>query len=58
MTLLASALTALLLLGGPAAAGSVATDLPHLIWPQDGTPTVTRSCGTPATTAPTCAISE
>ncbi|NUB46358.1 hypothetical protein GEU84_018355 [Fertoebacter nigrum] len=58
MTLLASALTALLLLGGPAAAGSVATDLPHLTWPQDETPTVTRGCGAAATAAPTCAISE
>ncbi|MDT8858066.1 hypothetical protein RNZ50_24150 [Paracoccaceae bacterium Fryx2] len=49
---LAAALTALVLLAGPAAASGLVLDLPRLTWPDEG-PTVTRGCGA-ATTSTVC----
>jgi hypothetical protein len=52
----APALVALTLLAGPALAGGVVMDFPHLTWPDDSA--TTRACGTHSTPTPaaTCSV--
>ncbi|MGX9355638.1 hypothetical protein ACS3SW_10900 [Roseobacteraceae bacterium S113] len=54
MKTLASALVALTLIAGPAAAYGPAISLPHLEFPTDKGTVSTQSCSAPVTEAGTC----